>query len=453
VPGYTYTYLLTNGTSADADQVQQNFNDAKNGVQDGTKDIAVSAFSASGAATFQGHVTLGNATNDDITVTGSLASSIPVKTTFSYDIGTSIVGLRDIYLGSADSAARTTKIRGATVASSWTLTTPTSGGSAGQFLATDGSGTTSWMDGGPGLAMNYSIAASVASSALTISVKGADGNALSATNFARFAFRNSTATTGTPVVRSATSISDLVISSGSTLGHTSAVAGYIYVGLVDNAGTLEIVATSTMSLYDEGTRVSTTAEGGAGAADSLTAIYSTAARTDLPVRWIGRLKSSQATAGTWATAISEISLAPFKGVSANVQLSSSSGTFADNDTSETAVTNLSRTFTSTGGLVHIKLVPDGTSNESFFGMIYTLSVNQADMTMTVYIYRDSTLIYKAGLQSSGNGGTKRYIMPASSVNVEDTPPAGSYTYSVKYLVGSTAYNAYFQYLKLQVWEG
>lgn len=303
------TYSFTNGTTADASQVNQNFTDIINGTSDGTKDFSISALTVAGTATLNGNINLGNASSDDITVTASLASSIPIKTTFSYDLGSATLGLRDIYLGSADSAARTTKIRGATVASSYTFTLPTTGGTSGYFLTTNGSGTTSWASvGGPEQASNYALAASVAGSALTVALKGADGNDPSTTNAVSIAFRNATATTGTPSIVQATSATSVVVSSGSTLGHGSAVDEYIYVYAINNAGTIELAVTS--SRMDEGSILTTTAEGGAGAADSKTTIYSTNARVGVACRLLGRLKSQQATAGTWATAISEISLFP-----------------------------------------------------------------------------------------------------------------------------------------------
>jgi hypothetical protein len=52
--------------------------------------------------------------------------------------------------------------------------------------------------------------------------------------------------------------------------------------------------------------ISTTAEGGAGAADSATVVYSTTARSSLAYRALGYIESTQATAGTWATAPSTI---------------------------------------------------------------------------------------------------------------------------------------------------
>jgi len=161
---------------------------------------------------------------------------------------------------------------------------------------------------------NVAISASVGSNALTLALKQSDGSTnCSSTAACRIGFRSSTATSGAYNVRSVTAALTLVVSSGSTLGHSSANAHYAYLYAIDNAGTVELAISS--ALYDDGTIVSTTAEGGAGAADSNAAIYSTTARSNVPVRLIGRLKSTQTTAGTWAAVPTEISLVPFKKLS------------------------------------------------------------------------------------------------------------------------------------------
>jgi hypothetical protein len=67
--------------------VNQNFDDVINGITDGTKDLTVSAFTGNGAATFNGAVTLGNATGDDITITGRVAADVDPKTASTHDLG------------------------------------------------------------------------------------------------------------------------------------------------------------------------------------------------------------------------------------------------------------------------------------------------------------------------------------------------------------------------------
>lgn len=156
---------------------------------------------------------------------------------------------------------------------------------------------------------NLSLAASVASNALTVSLKTKSGSDPSSGSPVKIGFRSSTAATGTYNQRSATAATSVVVSSGSTLGNLSATNHYLYVYALDNSGTIELGISTTR--FDDGSRQSTTAEGGAGAADSNAVIYSTTARSNVPVRIIGRLLSNQTTAGTWAAVPTEISLVPF----------------------------------------------------------------------------------------------------------------------------------------------
>ena len=138
------TYTFTNATVADATQVNQNFTDLINGLSDGTKDISCNAFTAAGAATLNGNVTLGNASGDDITFTGSLAATLPIKTTNTYDIGAATKGLAGIYLGANSQTVRL--IGSASMSATWTLTLPVTAGTSGSnfALTTNGSGVASW---------------------------------------------------------------------------------------------------------------------------------------------------------------------------------------------------------------------------------------------------------------------------------------------------------------------
>lgn len=101
---------------------------------------------------------------------------------------------------------------------------------------------------------------------------------------------------------------NLVISSGSTLGTINGQQSDIAVLAINNAGTIELAAVNIAGggNFDETGVLNTTAEGGAGASDSATAVYSTTARTGVAYRLLGVIRSTQATAGTWATAPSLI---------------------------------------------------------------------------------------------------------------------------------------------------
>lgn len=62
---------FSNGTTADATQVNTNFSDIIAGLSDGTKDISISALTVAGTATLNGNMVFGNAAGDTITVTGT----------------------------------------------------------------------------------------------------------------------------------------------------------------------------------------------------------------------------------------------------------------------------------------------------------------------------------------------------------------------------------------------
>jgi hypothetical protein len=140
------------------------------------------------------------------------------------------------------------------------------------------------------------ISASVAGNALTISA-----------STLTLDFRSTTLGSGT-VTRVSGTPANLVISSGSTLGTVNAIQSDIAVLALNNAGTIELAAVNLAGGTDlsETNLISTTAEGGAGAADSATVVYSTTARTNLAYRVIALIRSTQATAGTWVTAPSLI---------------------------------------------------------------------------------------------------------------------------------------------------
>lgn len=121
-------------------------------------------------------------------------------------------------------------------------------------------------------------------------------------------FRSATLTSGSVVKRRVPSAITFTFSSGSTAGSLNAVQSDIAAIAIDNAGTVELAANNLAGGVDlsEAGVISTTAEGGAGAANSATVVYSPTARTNVAYRVVGLVRSTQATAGTWATAPSLI---------------------------------------------------------------------------------------------------------------------------------------------------
>ena len=181
--------------------------------------------------------------------------------------------------------------------------------------------------------VNGQVSLSVSGSALIITMLGADGNSLSASNalFARMPQGNPL--DGTVAVRKHTSTLTMTVSHGSTLGTANGATTPLYVYLLDNAGTLELAISATY--YGQQSVRSTTAEGGAGGADSFTTIYSTTARTSVPIVPILRWDCAQTSAGVWLSVTGEKQLAPgdggwfTKGITLGTEQATTSGTAID----------------------------------------------------------------------------------------------------------------------------
>lgn len=410
----SYTHTLTNGTTADASQVMQNFNDLLNGITDGTKDLAIAGFTCSGNVSFEGNVTLGNGSVDDLTINASLASSIPVKTNNSFNIGSSTLGLASVYLGSA--GGFTTRLVGAATAS-YTLTFPVTGGTAGDSIETNGSGTLSFLtQRSPSVATNYGITATVATNALTVALKAADGNDASSTNPVRIVFRNSTAATGTPVTRSVTGSLSVIVTSGATLGHTDADVGYVHVYAIDNAGTVEL-AVAGSKIFDELALNSSTSV--TNASDDYNTLYSTTGRSNVAIRYLGRVKSTQATAGTWVTTPSEISLAHEVGTKAQRHtVRVSNGNATSHGSTNTKIRRFATTVESRG--TAITYADSGTLGGSFTinePGVYAIAYSElrAGASCLMGISRNSTQL------TTGINGITNADVLAISENAADHP--------------------------------
>ena len=147
---------------------------------------------------------------------------------------------------------------------------------------------------GGSVAQIMPISASAASSALTISASAL-----------WLDFRSTTLGSGTVTTVKGTP-SNLVVPSTATLGTVSGVQSRLIVLAMNNAGTIELAVVNIAGAnnLNETTLISTSAI--AGGSNSASTIYSTTARTSLAFRVIGYIESTQATAGTWATAPSTI---------------------------------------------------------------------------------------------------------------------------------------------------
>lgn len=173
-------------------------------------------------------------------------------------------------------------------------------------------------------AVNYSIALSSGSGALTIALKDAAGSDPSPASPVSIGFRSATVTSGAFTRLQRDSALSFVLSSGSTLGMASGVATTFFIGVVDADGTeanMGLIACRCQQ--PEAALYTITAEGGAGAADSNTTIYATAGHTSRPIRWLGKVAITPTTAGTWDTAdITNVKLLPLDGDDVSVEATS-----------------------------------------------------------------------------------------------------------------------------------
>lgn len=162
---------------------------------------------------------------------------------------------------------------------------------------------------------NGTIVESHAGNAVTFALKTLSGADPSSGNPVFMIFRDVTAATGDYVVRTITAALSVTVSSGSTLGTSNGVACRIWIGALDNAGTPELFVINCVSgtgIYPLGQfpLITTTAEGGAGGADSAQVPYSTTARTAKPyiILAYASYESGLATAGNWAVSPTRLQL-------------------------------------------------------------------------------------------------------------------------------------------------
>lgn len=160
--------------------------------------------------------------------------------------------------------------------------------------------------------LNCSIGASVGSSAITIALKDAAGSDPSAGSPCKISFRSATASTGTHSQVSTTSSLSMTVSNGSSLGCTASSACTLFVYAINNAGSVVLGVIGGTPL-DEATIQSSSAEGGAGAADTYGTLYSTAAQTSKAIRLLGRINITPAASFAWTNSPTEVANVPIRG--------------------------------------------------------------------------------------------------------------------------------------------
>ncbi|ABR91676.1 Hypothetical protein mma_2192 [Janthinobacterium sp. Marseille] len=152
------------------------------------------------------------------------------------------------------------------------------------------------------------VSKSVQSAAKIFSINGSVAtNILTCTlNPVSIDFRSATLGSGVVNTRTVATAITVAVPDTATLGTTSATLSRLILLAIDNAGTVELAIgnwTSSSALDESGLISTTTVSTGA---DSANIFYSTTGRSNVPYRVVGFVESTQATAGTWATAPSMI---------------------------------------------------------------------------------------------------------------------------------------------------
>lgn len=182
---------------------------------------------------------------------------------------------------------------------------------SGQVATADGSGNVTYANAAAtnssAFVLNTSIAASVAANALTIAIKDSTGADATGGSKVQVAFRNATSTTGTYSIVNLSAALSVVVPDATGLGLTTGATSFLYVYLINNAGTIE--AAVSPNLFDEGSVVTTVAVSGGS---SLTSMYSTTARSGVAHRLVGRIQIVLAASTHWSNSPTEVSNSPFK---------------------------------------------------------------------------------------------------------------------------------------------
>ena len=198
------------------------------------------------------------------------------------------------------------------------------------------------------------ITATVAANALTIGMSSV-----------YLDFRSATIGSGT-ISTILSAPANLVVPSTATLGTVNAVQSRLVVLAINNAGTIELAVVNIAGgndLSETGVINSTTI---AGASNTANVIYSTTGRTGVAYRVVGYVESTQATAGTWATAPSTI-----QGAGGNALTAMSSLGYGQTWQSVTRTSGV--TYYNTGKPIKLKLVGNSGTNNNLTMTVGSLS--------------------------------------------------------------------------------
>lgn len=259
---------------------------------------------------------------------------------------------------------------------------------------------------------NLELSVSNASNALTIALKTEAGNDPTGGDPIVAFFPSATEGSGTLTRRTITAATSLVLSSGSTMGTGNSEAFRIWIVLFDDGGTLRLGAincrirsgatiNSIYRLNGHG-RATTTAEGGAGAADSAHVFYTgTAIGSAAPYIVLGYIEygSGLSTAGTWNANPSRIRLWKPGDALPNDIIQRQVGT------ATAEVSHSSTSYTDTN--LDVTITPDSAANVIEIQVTAAIYLVGSGTGVAVFakLHRDGTIVTTVPAQELYMGGT------------------------------------------------
>lgn len=298
--------------------------------------------------------------------------------------------------------------------------------------------------------INCAISAAIGAGALTVSVLGANGSALSTSNPLVATFRSATIGSGLPVTRIITSIPAFTVNSGNTLGVLNNAGGAtnvfprLRVVLIDNAGTVLVGLQNCLNQaagvvqilpLSETTLNSTGA--GTGGGSTAGVIYTTVASlSGLAIREIGFLEWTAAlgTSGTYTNLPNEIQLAGpgYKRAGDIVQ------TITTNTTTPGTVTNTA--FTALATSPSGTITPTSAANPLRVFTAGTLNIAGGVSSVFLQFQRGSTLV--GNPVSMTNEASGNPLAVPTSILLYDSPgvvTATTYSFQGKSSASALSY--------------
>jgi hypothetical protein len=290
--------------------------------------------------------------------------------------------------------------------------------------------------------INGKIVETRAGNATTIAIKTTAGADPSAGDPVHFIFRDEAPGTGGLVMRSVTAALSITLSSGSAVGFINATAGRLWCVAFDDGGTVRlgvINCKSVANIYPLTSFgiASSTAEGGAGTADSAHVFYTSAAVASKAYTVLGYLtwETGLTTAGTWDAAPTRIQL-----FGHGVPLPNS--VVHQQQALKTDISTIAVTIGTFADITNITKGIDMTSAANVVEMSWVLhlSTTSALTNLFIRLMRGATAIIIGDTASNRMLATANSFLPAGSSGwtqsvsgeaVDPTPGTGTVTYKMQ----------------------